>query len=575
MADPALELERRVAASIAAALPAHTGADAVIRPAGNPRFGDYQSNAAMALGQATGRHPREVAAAIVEHLDLQGVAHPAEVAGPGFVNLRLTDDWLSAEATRLLDDDRVGVAPAAVPVRVVVDYSSPNVAKEMHVGHLRSTVIGDAICRLLGFLGHDVVRQNHVGDWGTQFGMLIEHLLDVGVADNLSVSDLNAFYRQAREKFDADAAFAERARQRVLLLQSADPATMHLWRLFMEESVRHMDMVYRRLGVLLTDADLAGESMYNDDLGPTCQELVDLGIATVSDGALCVFPPGFTGRDGGPMPVMLRKSDGGYGYDATDVAALRRRVEVLGGRLVVYVVGSPQGQHLAMLFAVGEMAGWLGPDRAHAVHAWFGSVLGPDGRVLRTRSGEPPRLVDLLDEAVIRARAIVASSSRHLSEQEQADVAEAVGIGGIKYADLSVDRIKDYVFDFDRMLAVDGNTAAYLQYATARCRSILRKAAEAPGPAIVVSEPAERALVLKLLQLDGAVRAAAEHLQPHRLCTHLFDLAKAFTSFFDACPVLKAPTARQRLSRLALVDLTSRALVLGLDLIGIAAPERM
>ena len=275
------------------------------------------------------------------------------------------------------------------------------------------------------------------------------------------------------------------------------------------------------------------------------------------------------------MPVMLRKSDGGYGYDATDVAALRHRVKDLGGRLLVYVVGAPQGQHLAMLFAVGEMAGWLGRDRGRAVHASFGSVLGPDGRVLRTRSGEPPKLVDLLDEATDRAQAIVSSSSPDLSEQEQAAVAEAVGIGGIKYADLSVDRIKDYVFDFDRMLAMDGNTAAYLQYATARCRSILRKAGEPPGPTIEVTEPAERALVLKLLQLDGAVRAAAEHLQPHRLCGHLFDLAKAFTSFFDACPVLKAPTPEQRLSRLALVEVTSRALVLGLDLIGITAPERM
>jgi arginyl-tRNA synthetase len=575
MADPAVELERRVAAAIAAALPDHAGADAVVRPAGNPRFGDYQANAAMALGKALGRPPREVAADIVEHLDLEGIADPAEVAGPGFVNLRLTEAWLSAQATALLEDDRVGVVAADGPERVVVDYSSPNVAKEMHVGHLRSTVIGDAVCRLLGFLGHDVVRQNHVGDWGTQFGMLIEHLLDVGMTEDLSIGDLNAFYQQAREKFETDADFAERARRRVVLLQSADESTMRLWRLFMDESIRHMDEVYRRLGVLLTDHDLAGESVYNDDLGPTCDELVALGIATVSDGALCVFPPGFTGREGGPMPVMLRKSDGGYGYDATDVAALRHRVKDLGGRLLVYVVGAPQGQHLALVFAVGEMAGWLGPGRSRAVHASFGSVLGPDGRVLRTRSGEPPKLVDLLDEATARALAIVSSSSPDLPEQEQAAVAEAVGIGGIKYADLSVDRIKDYVFDFDRMLAMDGNTAAYLQYATARCRSILRKAGGPPGSTIEIAEPAERALVLKLLQLDGAVRAAAEHLQPHRLCGHLFDLAKAFTSFFDACPVLKASTPEQRLSRLALVDLTSRALVLGLDLVGITAPERM
>ncbi len=583
MADPAALLEASLRAAVAAAFPEAADADPVIRPATDPRFGDYQANGAMGLAKRLGgRPPREVAQALAAHLDAAGAGvEPPEVAGPGFLNLRFTPAWLSARVTELLTDPRLGVARGPASVRVVVDYSAPNVAKEMHVGHLRSTIIGDALARVLGFLGHDVVRQNHIGDWGTPFGMLIEHLLDLGeheAAAELSVGDLTAFYQEARKKFDAEPTFAERARRRVVLLQAGDEETLRHWHLLVEESKRYFNLVYRRLGVLLTDDDLAGESFYNDLLGPTCDELEQRGLAVLSDGALCVFPPGFSGRDGGPMPLMVKKSDGGFGYDATDLAALRYRTRDLGATSLVYVVGSPQAQHLALVFAGATVAGWLGGVTGRrAVHVGFGSVLGTDGKMLKTRTGASVKLIDLLDEAVERAAAIVAERSE-LSPEEQAEVAEAVGIGGVKYADLSSDRIRDYTFDYDRMLATDGNTAAYLQYAAARCRSILRKADLPPADRpteVVVAEPAERLLAVALLRLDGAVRATAADLAPHKLCGHLFEIAQAFTSFYDACPVLKAPDEATRRSRLALCRLTADGVALGLGLLGIHAPERM
>jgi len=582
MADPAVNLEAALRAAVAAAFPEAADADPIVRPATDRRFGDYQANGAMALAKRLGgRPPRVVAEALAAALDAEAAGiEPPEVAGPGFLNLRLRSEWLSARVTELLDDPRLGIAPDVATERVVVDYSAPNVAKEMHVGHLRSTIIGDALVRVLAFLGHDVVRQNHVGDWGTPFGMLIEHLLDRGeeeAASELSVGDLTAFYQEARKKFDGDEAFADRARQRVVLLQSGDKDTLRSWHTL----VGYFNLVYRRLGVLLTDDDLAGESFYNALLGPTCDELEERGIAVPSEGALCVFPPGFSGRDGGPMPLMVKKSDGGFGYDATDLAAVRYRTRDLDAAFLVYVVGAPQAQHLALVFAGATLAGWLGGVTGRrAAHVAFGSVLGADGTMLKTRTGGSAKLSDLLDEAVERAAAIVTERSA-LSPDEQAEVAAAVGIGGVKYADLSNDRMKDYVFDYERMLATDGNTAAYLQYAVARCRSILRKAGATPQShdnataAVVVGEPSERALALTLLRLDAAVRATAADLAPHKLCGHLFDLAQAFTSFYDACPVLKANDDATRQSRLGLCLLTADALALGLGLLGIVAPDRM
>jgi arginyl-tRNA synthetase len=576
MADPLLTLNRAFEAAITAAFGAeHAATDPALR---RSVHADYQANAAMALGKRLGKPPREVAAAIVRELRLEDVCSLVEVAGPGFVNLKLRDDYVARELAETAADARLGVPAAAEPETVVVDYSSPNVAKEMHVGHLRSTILGDALVRVLGALGHRVIRQNHVGDWGTPFGMLIEHLLDeeaAGAAD-LSAADLTAFYKAARAKFDADPAFAERSRRRVVSLQGGDAPTLALWRRLVDASTAYFDLIYRRLGVTLSKADMAGESLYNAMLPEVASDLEKQGLATVSQGALCVFPAGFKGRDDEPLPLIVRKQDGGYGYAATDLAAIRYRTGTLGARRIIYAVGSPQAQHLAMVFAVAKLAGWLAPP-ARAEHVAFGSVLGPDRKMFKTRSGETVRLVDLVDEADERAAKVVAEKNPELDAETQAKVAHQVGVGAVKYADLSNDRIKDYVFDWDRMLAFEGNTAPYLMYAHARIRSIFRKgAAEAEaGTAIAVAAPEERALALQLCRFGAAVAEVGDTLQPHRLCAYLYDLATAFTSFYEACPVLKAPDEASRRSRLAMCDVVARVLARGLELLGIEAPERM
>ncbi len=576
MADPKSELSTRFRVALAAAFGDElAGTDPLIRPSS---FGDFQANVAMSLAKALARPPREVAAAIVEHLDVDDLCERVEVSGPGFINLTLRSGWIAERAAALASDERLGIAPAPAPETVVVDYSAPNVAKEMHVGHLRSTVIGDALARVLGFLGHRVIRQNHIGDWGAPFGMLIEHLVDIGAASSgaeLSVSDLNDFYQQARGKFDGDPDFAERARRRVVALQGGDPTTLALWRQLVDESMRHFHAIYQRLGVLLTDDDLDAESRYNPVLPDVVAELEAEGITEESRGALCVFPPGFTGRDGERLPLIVRTSVGAYTYVTTDLAAVRMRSRDFGATRMIYVVGSPQALHLSMVFAAGRMAGWL--DGHHAEHAQFGSVLGADGKMLRTRSGDPIKLIDLLDEADERAAKIVEDRSE-LDPQARSTMAHAVAMGALKYFDLSFQRERDYVFDWDRMLAFDGNTGPYLQYAVTRIRSIFHKAGiddrQASSGRVVLGEPAERALALKLLGLGEAVGAVAGAMEPHRLCTYLFELATAFTDFYEGCPVLQAdePT---RGSRLALCALVARSLTLGLDLLGIQVPERM
>jgi arginyl-tRNA synthetase len=449
------------------------------------------------------------------------------------------------------------------------------VAKEMHVGHVRSTVIGDALVRLLMFVGHDVVRENHIGDWGTPFGMLIEHYLD-GHADEYDPADPNAFYQAARARFDGDPTFADLARQRVVLLQSGDADTLELWQRLVDASADYFDGVYRTLGVLLTRDDLMGESAYDPLLSQVLDRLRAAGLMQQSQGADVVFPPGFSNRDGEPLPLIVQKRGGGFNYGTSDLACVIDRVERVGATLLLYVVGAPQAQHLAMVFEVARMAGWLTPP-ARAVHVAFGSVLGEDRKMLKTRSGDSVKLQDLLDEGLDRAAAAVAERS-DLPDAERAEIAHAVGVGAIKYADLSVDRVKDYVFDWDRMLAFDGNTAPYLQYAHARICSVFRRAevdrASVRATVPVLTEPAERALALALLQFDGAVQSALEGYQPHKLCTYLFDLAQTFTAFYEACPVVKAERD-VRASRLALCDLTARVLAQGLDLLGIDAPERM
>lgn len=578
MADPLLMLEERVAAAIPAALgDDFAGSDPVVRRSANPSFGDYQANAAMALGKRAGRPPREVAQAIVEHLQVDDLCAKVEVAGPGFINLTLREDALEEMTEALLDDRRLGVMTAGASDTVVIDYSSPNVAREMHVGHLRSTVIGDSLARTLEFLGHNVIRQNHFGDWGTQFGMLIEHLVDEGWTPegDHRIADLNALYQAANQRFKDDDAFAERARRRVVSLQSGDEATGALWRALVQESARHFEQVYARLGVTLRADDIRGESFYNDRLNVVADELEERGLARIDDGALCAFPAGFTNRDGDPLPLIVRKADGGFGYAATDLAAIRFRSVDLSADEIVYVVDARQGQHFAMVFAVAKEAGWLPPD-VRAEHVAFGMILGTDGKPFRTRSGETVKLVDLLEEAEERASAVVAEKNPELSDEERAAVARTIGVGAVKYSDLSNDRVKDYVFDWDRMLAFEGNTAPYLQYAHARICSIFRRAEGAgAGSSIVLGQDAERELALQLLSLPSVVVAAAEHLQPHRLCTYLYETASAFTTFYEKCSVLRAETDELRSSRLALCELTARTLALGLSLLGIEAPDRM
>jgi arginyl-tRNA synthetase len=577
MIDPLVPLRQRIDAATRAALGADgEGADAALHLS---QHADYQADLALALARKLKKNPREVATAIAAKLAPDDVLAKVEVSGPGFLNLTLQGAYLAALAETMRGDARLGVARASKPETIVVDYSSPNVAKEMHVGHLRSTIIGDSLARLAEWQGHTVVRRNHIGDWGTPFGMLIEHLVDERAAGaEAGVRELVVFYRAARAKFDGDPAFADRARARVVKLQSGDAETLALWRRLIDVSVEHFTALYGALDVKLGPQDVAGESTYNDALPGIVSELQAKGLAVESEGAICVFPPGFTGREGEPVPLIIRKQEGGYGYATTDLAALRHRVRDLGARRLLYVVGAPQAQHLAMVFAVARMAGWA-DEGVRLEHVAFGSVLGPDKKMLKTRAGDSVSLASLVEEAIARAAKAVADKAPDLPPEEQARIARAVGVGAVKYADLSSDRIKDYVFDWNRMLSFEGNTAPYLMYAHARIRSILRRAAEADDAgaalgAIVLEAPQERALALGLAQLEGAIDRAAEANHPHRICAFLYDVATAFTAFYEACPVLKAdgPT---RASRLALCDVTARTLALGLDLLGIAAPEQM
>ena len=552
--------------------------DPVIR---SSQFADFQANVALPLAKELKSKPRDIAAQIVDNLDLDGVCETPEISGPGFINLTFTPEFLASTLTA------GGVAAAPVntePQTIAIDYSAPNVAKEMHVGHLRTTVVGDALARTHEFLGNTVIRQNHIGDWGTPFGMLIEHLLDVGV-DSDEASEVsenpNAFYQAARAKFDSDEAFATRSRARVVKLQGGDEETLDLWTTLVGYSREYFNRIYSLLDVTLTDDDLAGESTYNDVLAEVCDELESKGLATISDGALCVFPEGFTGREGEPLPLIIRKSDGGYGYATTDLAAVRNRAVNLGVNRALYVVGTPQAMHFDMVFTVARAAGWL-PETFSPEHVKIGNVLGSDGKILRTRSGAPLRLAELLEEAVTRAKATLSESSVDFEPAEADEVARIVGIGAVKYADLSVAHDTSYTFDLDRMLAPIGNTAPYLQYAGARIRSIGRKA-EAEGvdasqvanAAISLGESAERELALSILGFADVVAEVAAGSTPHRLCTYLFDLAQAFTSFYEQCPVLIAETPELRDSRLRLSAIVLEVLQAGLGVLGIRVPERM
>jgi arginyl-tRNA synthetase len=552
-----MNLEALLAARLKAAFSQVAGVavDPAVR---RSQHADFQSGAALPLARQLGRAPRDIAADVLARADLAGVA-TAAISGPGFLNLTLDDSLLAAAANEAAADPRLGVPAVAAPQRIVIDYSAPNIAKEMTIGHLRSTVIGDAAARVLEWLGHDVVRANHVGDWGTQFGLIIEHL---GAGDPGAIGDLTAFYQAARARFDADEGFRTRARLRVVALQSGDERTLAVWRQFVTVSQRHMLAAYARLGVTLGEDDFAGESFYNDQLASVVEELTAQGLLIESDGALCAFPAGFTGREGDPLPLIVRKSDGGFGYAATDLAALRHRVRKLHATRLLYVVGAPQQTHFRMVYAVAAAAGWL-PEGVSAEHVAFGSILGTDGKMFRTRSGRSVKLAAVLDEAVTRASVRAPS----------ADIARAVGVGAIKYADLSSDRMSDYVFDWDRMLALTGNTGPYQQYAYARIQSILDRAGDFDGR-VEITAPAERALVLELLAFAPVVTGIGTSLEFHRLAGYLYGLAQTFSAFYENCPVLKAPPG-VRESRLTLCRLTARTLRRGLDLLGIDTPAQL
>ncbi|MFI7276379.1 arginine--tRNA ligase [Streptomyces sp. NPDC049879] len=577
-------VQRLLSAAIDAALPDAAGADPLLRPSDRA---DFQANGLLALAKRLKGNPRELAGTVAAGVARDGLIGGIEVSGPGFLNITVTDEALVSTLAARAADERLGVPLAAAPGTMIIEYSQPNVAKEMHVGHLRSTVIGDALVRIMEFRGEKVIRRNHIGDWGTQFGMLIQYLtehpgeLDHGAdadAGDAAMSRLNRLYRASRAVFDSDAEFKERARRRVVALQAGDPETVALWRRIVDESTVYFNAVYNRLDVLLTDDDIVGESAYNSDLATLADELEQSGVAVRSAGALCVFFDDVRGQDGEPVPLIVRKADGGFGYAATDLAAIRNRVGVLGADTMLYIVDARQALHFKMVFETARRAGWLPEGVAH--HLPFGTVLGKDGKPFKTRSGETVRLMDLLDEAVERAAEVVRSKAPDLPEAEAAERAREVGIGAVKYADLSTSRTRDYVFDLDRMVSLNGDTSVYLQYAYARIQSILRRAAErSAGPAAAHRElalaPAERALGLHLDDFAETLEGVAASYEPHKLAGYLYALASHFTTFYDQCPVLRAEDAATVANRLFLCGLTARTLAQGMALLGIETPERL
>jgi len=564
--------------------------DPQLAPASKPEFGDFQANGALPLAKPLGQPPRKIAEAVVEQLKadaaFMALCLEPQIAGPGFINITLQPERLAAEVQERLGDPRLGVPAVEQAAPVVVDFSSPNIAKEMHVGHLRSTIIGDSLARVLEFRGHPVLRLNHVGDWGTQFGMLITHLKQVApealeTADAVDLGDLVAFYREAKKRFDEDEAFQTTSREEVVKLQGGDPVSLKAWGLLCDQSRREFQKIYDRLDIRLSER---GESFYNPYLEGVVRDLEATGLLVVDDGARCVFLEGVSGKDGKPLPVIVQKSDGGFNYATTDLAAIRYRFGSApdgdGARRVVYVTDAGQANHFAGVFQVARRAGWL-PEGARLEHVPFGLVQGEDGKKLKTRAGDTVRLRDLLDEAVERSDADL---RRRLEEEGRSEdeafiehVATTVGLAAVKYADLSQNRITNYQFSFDRMLALQGNTAPYLLYAVVRIAGIARKGGDldaAATGALQFSEPQEWALVRELLKFDAVVAEVEEELLPNRLCTYLFELSQVFNRFYDQVPVLKAePDALP--SRLALCRLTADTLKLGLGLLGIPTLDRM
>ena len=566
-------LETRISVALARA-GAPADSPALVGPATRPEFGDYQANGVMAAAKKLKTNPRALAAQVVEELDLEDMASSVDIAGPGFINIQLKGEWLAAQLGNVLADPRLGV-PKDAPQKVVLDYSHPNLAKEMHIGHLRSTVIGDAIARVLEFSGHEVVRHNHVGDWGTQFGMLIAHL-DELEDPATELADLEVFYQSARQRFDQDEAFADLSREYVVKLQGGDPHVLGMWQQFIDESLVHGQRIYDALGVGLKPEDVQGESAYNDDLPRVVEDFRAKGLLVESNGAQCVFLEEFKNKDGQITPVIVQKSDGGYLYATSDLAAVRYRAGALTADRILYIVDARQSFHLQQVFAVARAAGYA-PATTALEHHEFGAILGADNRPFKTRAGGVVKLMDVLEEGVARAFAQVSEKNPDMDEAERRQIARVIGIGSIKYMELSFNRTSDYVFDWDRMLALDGNTAPYMLYSYARIKSMFRRAdvaEDALGGEIIIDERAENALAIKLLQFPEVVEAVARQCYPHVLCNYLYELADAFMKFYEQCPVLRADEP-VRTSRLLLALLTARIVRQGLDLLGIETLERM
>jgi arginyl-tRNA synthetase len=543
-------------------------------------FGDYQANGAMAAGKRLGKPPREIAQTILDHLKLDDIATKTEIAGPGFINIHLNPEWLAQKISALRAAPTQGLR-SYQSQKVVIDYSSPNLAKEMHVGHLRSTIIGDAIARILEIQGHEVIRQNHVGDWGTQFGMLLAELeehLEEGEPANLALKDLEGFYQQAKKHFDVDEAFANKAREYVVKLQSGDKAILALWDQFKTVSLEHSQEIYGQLNVTLNDADVRGESAYNDDLEPLVSELVERGFAVEDQGATVIFLEELADKDGNPSPVIIQKQGGGFLYATTDLAAIRYRANTLKADRLLYFIDARQSLHMQQVFCVARKAGFVDQSTSLEHHA-FGTMMGKDGKPFKTRSGGTVKLAELLQEAIERAHKVVAEKNSDLEPEECKSIARKVGIGAVKYADLSKTRTNDYIFNWDSMLSFEGNTAPYLQYAYTRIRSVFRKARLMPEDIegeILLEHEDEKALALKLLQLPDVVEQVSKDALPHLLCTYIYELSSQFMRFYESCPILKEGVdEKQKHSRLQLCDVSAHSLKLGLELLGIEVMERM
>ena len=553
--------------------------EALVRQSGKVQFGDYQANGIMPAAKKLGLNPREFAQNVLDKADLQDIAEKTEIAGPGFINIFLKNTWLAENINRAVQDPKLGVHNQEKQT-VVVDYSSPNVAKEMHVGHLRSTIIGDAVVRTLEFLGNNVIRANHVGDWGTQFGMLIAYLekMENEHASEMELSDLEAFYRAAKKHYDEDPVFAEKARNYVVKLQSGDEYCRTMWQKLVKITMQQNQHNYDRLNVTLTDKDVMGESLYNPMLPGIVEDLKKQGLAVEDDGALVVYLDEFKNKDGDPMGVIVQKKDGGFLYTTTDIAAAKYRYETLKANRALVFSDTRQSQHMQQAWLITRKAGYV-PDSFQLEHKNFGMMLGKDGKPFKTRSGDTVKLADLLDEAIERAGVLISQKSTALSEQEKANVIEAVGIGSVKYADLSKNRTTDYVFDWDNMLSFEGNTAPYMQYAYTRIRSIFNRSqialSEVEQAQLSITDEKERALAIKLLQFEEAVQVVGKDGTPHVLCAYLYELAGAFSSFYEHCPILNNDDQQVKLSRLKLALLTERTLKQGLDLLGIKTVEKM